>query len=219
MTKPVVQPADSLESKGFSEDLSAPEAAKMLRDTSDQTGVYAASLTELKMINGLSSASDSVALIESIAATGDASEFELGKAIVGFYLDATENANAISQSVNSLVQNDRGRMNLRTVATARRYEDSARFMASGQMMDYNFFMDYNDPEINQSYLALLHSRPADELSGILESIAEDEQKRAAFWSLHITGFDNGNTLQRGLIDSASDELQAYLLDTFGGKHG
>lgn len=219
MTKPVVQPGNSPETKGFSADLSAPEAAKMLRDTSDQTGVYAASLEELKIINGLSSAPDSVAFIESVATTGDASEFELGKAIVDFYVDAAENAKAINVALNSLRYSDRGQLNLRTLAVARRYEDSARFMRSGEMMDYNFFMDYNDPEINQSYLALLRRRPAGELLDDLELIAEDEQKRAAFWSLQITGFDNGNTLQRGLIDSPSEELQAYLLDTFGAKNG
>lgn len=202
------------------QDLSASQAAEMLRNTSNLMGGYAASLRELKIVDGLSRSPDAFSFLTTVAQNDDQMLQEIGKQVIGFYLDASENARDLTEAARRFEESDGGaRFNNRALSATRRYEDTARFMYSGQMMDFNLFLDYNDPEHNQRYLALINHQPADELARNIASIAASEQARAVFWSLQITGFEDNNTLQKGLIDIESDELQDYIAHTFGVKNG
>lgn len=206
------------ETPNIERNLSAPQAAEMLAATAEHMGGFASSLRELKIADALMNSPDALTFTES-AGDNDTTKADLGKEIVGFYLDADANAKAIQEVIDRYAQSDRALFNSRAISSLRRYDDTVRFMATGDLMDHNLFVDYSDDDMNQRYLAFTRGLPADIVEDLLISVGEDERNKAAFWSLQITGFDDGKNLQKGLIDVESPELQNYIASTFGVKNG
>lgn len=198
------------------------DAAKLLPDSTRELNIASALIHSIYQEDGVASYVDEV-----VSQEYDETSLGLSKEIVGYYLDALRNIDALANFIKivdkriNLAPNEREgiipELNVPALVKMQHHDDITKFLGESDLAGLYIDKVYSEEE-REGFIEYLSGKDPLEVLQLAQDVFKAEQARAAFWSLRITGYEqeiDGQVIsQKGLVDSDSPDVRRYIRDTF-----